>query len=206
MVGGTGIEPVTSSMSRKHSTAELTAPLGMCEFGGLFIDLMVFWQVSRAPQYAGGGGNRCPHRPVIASSSAHSCSRPPSPYNPSHDVPASDLLSTVTPSGGAAGNLLAGGTPEAAPAGVPPIAVMSQRVWLRRWSWLRPTSGAYYPSDFIAASSLGLATLRRSEDCYVDELFADAPGLGLPLLRALYPRAYCDVNREPYELTPAIRN
>jgi hypothetical protein len=25
MVGGTGIEPVTSSMSRKHSTAELTA-------------------------------------------------------------------------------------------------------------------------------------------------------------------------------------
>ena len=67
-----------------------------------------------------------------------------------------------------------------------------------------PHSGSYYPQDFVAASPLELITLRRSEDCYVDELFADAPAYGCPLLRALYPRAYCDVNREPYELDPEM--
>ena len=65
-----------------------------------------------------------------------------------------------------------------------------------------PHSGAYYPREFVEASPLELAALRKSEDCYVDELFGDAPDLGAPLLRALYPRAYVDVNREPYELDP----
>ena len=67
-----------------------------------------------------------------------------------------------------------------------------------------PHSGAHYPQAFVAESCLELATLRRSEDCYVDELFADAPRFGAPLLRALYPRAYLDVNREPYELDPEM--
>jgi N-formylglutamate amidohydrolase len=67
-----------------------------------------------------------------------------------------------------------------------------------------PHSGAYYPHDFISASPLEIATLRKSEDCYVDELFGDGPDLGAPLLRALYPRAYVDVNREPYELDPEM--
>src|SRR5262249_23784271 len=43
-----------------------------------------------------------------------------------------------------------------------------------------------------------------SEDCYVDELFADAPAFGCPLVKATYPRAYLDVNREPYELDPEM--
>jgi N-formylglutamate amidohydrolase len=47
-------------------------------------------------------------------------------------------------------------------------------------------------------------TLRRSEDAFVDELFLPCVGLGAPLLRALFPRAYLDVNREPYELDPQI--
>ncbi|MCA9218753.1 MAG: N-formylglutamate amidohydrolase, partial [Planctomycetales bacterium] len=67
-----------------------------------------------------------------------------------------------------------------------------------------PHSGSYYPRDFVAQSSLELATLRKSEDSYVDELFGDATGIGAPLLRALYPRAYLDVNREPYELDPEM--
>ena len=65
-----------------------------------------------------------------------------------------------------------------------------------------PHSGSYYPPDFVAASALELATLRKSEDCYVDELFADTPDMGAPLLRALYPRAFLDVNRESHELDP----
>ena len=67
-----------------------------------------------------------------------------------------------------------------------------------------PHSGAYYPDDFVAASPLEIAALRKSEDCYVDELFGDGPDLGAPLLRALYPRAYVDLNREPYELDPEM--
>ncbi|MFV0281632.1 MAG: N-formylglutamate amidohydrolase [Rhodoblastus sp.] len=63
-----------------------------------------------------------------------------------------------------------------------------------------PHSGAVYPARFLASSRLDDATLRRSEDCYVDELFADAVGLGAPMARAVFPRAYLDVNREPFEL------
>ncbi len=84
----------------------------------------------------------------------------------------------------------------------PPIAVAQPAQTASPLVFASPHSGSYYPHDFIAASSLELITLRRSEDCYVDELFADAHELGCPLLRALYPRAYCDVNREPYELDP----
>ena len=47
-------------------------------------------------------------------------------------------------------------------------------------------------------------TLRRSEDAYVEELFAFVTGLGAPLLYAHFPRAYLDVNREPYELDPVL--
>ncbi len=67
-----------------------------------------------------------------------------------------------------------------------------------------PHSGSDYPADFVAASRLDPVTLRKSEDCFVDELFGAAPELGAPLLRALFPRAYCDPNREPYELDPAM--
>jgi N-formylglutamate amidohydrolase len=46
--------------------------------------------------------------------------------------------------------------------------------------------------------------LRRSEDAFVDELFAPIVGLGAPLMTARFPRAYLDVNREPYELDPRM--
>lgn len=67
-----------------------------------------------------------------------------------------------------------------------------------------PHSGRHYPAPFLAAARLGLAALRRAEDAFVDELFADAPALGAPLLAALWPRSYLDVNREPFELDPAM--
>ena len=46
--------------------------------------------------------------------------------------------------------------------------------------------------------------IRRSEDCFVDELFGAAVPLGAPLLAANFPRAYLDVNREPWELDPQM--
>ena len=35
-------------------------------------------------------------------------------------------------------------------------------------------------------------------------LFALAPAVGAPLLKAHFPRAYLDLNREPYELDPRM--
>ncbi|MBX3550524.1 MAG: N-formylglutamate amidohydrolase [Xanthobacteraceae bacterium] len=67
-----------------------------------------------------------------------------------------------------------------------------------------PHSGKCYPAAFLRQSRLELETLRRSEDTFVDELFSDAPVLGVPLMRAHFPRAYLDVNREPYELDPRM--
>lgn len=67
-----------------------------------------------------------------------------------------------------------------------------------------PHSGASYPAHFLASSRLDPVSLRRSEDMFVDELFAGVVTRGAPLLRALFPRAYLDVNREPYELDPKM--
>ncbi|HEX2146473.1 MAG TPA: N-formylglutamate amidohydrolase [Pseudorhizobium sp.] len=67
-----------------------------------------------------------------------------------------------------------------------------------------PHSGRHYPSSFLNDARLDSVAIRRSADHYVDELFAAAPDLGAPLLAANFPRAYLDVNREPYELDPKM--
>ncbi len=67
-----------------------------------------------------------------------------------------------------------------------------------------PHSGRAYTDAFMATARLDRDTLRRSEDSYVDEIFAAAPSLGAPLIAATFPRAYCDVNREAWELDPAM--
>lgn len=67
-----------------------------------------------------------------------------------------------------------------------------------------PHSGRRYPPSFLAQSRLDGLAIRRSEDHYVDELFLSAAGLGAPLLMAHFPRAFLDVNREPYELDPRM--
>jgi N-formylglutamate amidohydrolase len=65
-------------------------------------------------------------------------------------------------------------------------------------------SGRHYPDRLIAESRLDALTLRRSEDAFVDELFAGVAGLGAPMIAARFPRAYCDVNRAASELDPAM--
>src|SRR4051794_14382107 len=65
-------------------------------------------------------------------------------------------------------------------------------------------SGRDYPANFLEAARLDDIALRRSEDCFVDELFAGATLAGAPLLAATFARAYCDPNREAWELDPAM--
>lgn len=67
-----------------------------------------------------------------------------------------------------------------------------------------PHSGRVYPERFLAMTRLDHLSIRQSEDAFVDELFGRAPHLGALLLRAHFPRAYLDVNREPWELDPAM--
>jgi N-formylglutamate amidohydrolase len=67
-----------------------------------------------------------------------------------------------------------------------------------------PHSGRCYPGDFLASSRLDEKAIRRSEDSYVDELITPAAALGCTLLKANFPRAWLDVNREPYELDPKM--
>ncbi|MBK1842506.1 N-formylglutamate amidohydrolase [Azospirillum sp. YIM B02556] len=99
----------------------------------------------------------------------------------------------------------AGTDPAAAPLANAPafeiLAPQSQRLPLVLAS---PHSGNAYSAAFLASSRLDARALRKSEDCFVDEIFAFAPGFGVPLIRALFPRAYLDVNREAYELDPEM--
>jgi N-formylglutamate amidohydrolase len=67
-----------------------------------------------------------------------------------------------------------------------------------------PHSGRRYSDGFLASSRLDPLGLRRSEDSFVDDLYAAAPDFGAPLLAATFPRAWCDANREPWELDPLM--
>ncbi|MEW2911809.1 N-formylglutamate amidohydrolase [Leisingera sp. JC11] len=67
-----------------------------------------------------------------------------------------------------------------------------------------PHSGTDYSDSFLAQSILGRREIRSSEDAFVDQLFLAAPEFGAPLLKALKPRAYLDLNRSPDELDPAV--
>jgi N-formylglutamate amidohydrolase len=85
-----------------------------------------------------------------------------------------------------------------------PFTIFAPAVQSAPFVLCSPHSGRDYSRDFLAQSRLDPMTLRKSEDCFVDELFQDAAALGVPLIAARFPRAYLDVNREPYELDPEL--
>lgn len=90
------------------------------------------------------------------------------------------------------------------PAELEAFAIIAPRKWTRPVIFNSPHSGRVYPAEFLAASRLNPHALRKSEDCYIDELFSFVAELGSPLLHAHFPRAFLDVNREPYELDPRM--
>jgi N-formylglutamate amidohydrolase len=65
-----------------------------------------------------------------------------------------------------------------------------------------PHSGHDFPADFDAIVSE--TELREAEDCYVDELYAAAHELGVPLLAATFPRTYLDPNRNAGDIDPEL--
>lgn len=65
-----------------------------------------------------------------------------------------------------------------------------------------PHSGAHYPEDFDCVAPMDV--VRKSEDAFVDELFADVPDCGASLQAALFPRAYIDPNRSLMDIDPEL--
>lgn len=86
----------------------------------------------------------------------------------------------------------------------PAFEILSQETPAAAVIFNSPHSGRIYPRSFVEQTRLDFETLRRSEDSFVDELFMDVVGAGVPLMRALFPRAFLDLNREPYELDPRM--
>lgn len=86
----------------------------------------------------------------------------------------------------------------------PPFEVVAPLRQTVPFVFCSPHSGNVYPSVLIERARLDAHALRRSEDCLVDQLFSAVSSLGAPLIAARFPRAYLDLNREPYELDPEL--
>lgn len=85
-----------------------------------------------------------------------------------------------------------------------PVEVLAPPALTSPFIYASPHSGRRYPADLLRMTRLDRQMLRQSEDCYVDLIFDAAPRFGAPLLRALFPRAYVDVNRSQLELDPRM--
>src|SRR5262249_51659524 len=86
----------------------------------------------------------------------------------------------------------------------PPFEILEPSEWRGPIAFNSPHSGCVYPRAFLAAVRRDRAILRRSEDCFVDELLVGIVSRGNPVMRAHFPRCFVDVNREPYELDPRM--
>lgn len=87
-----------------------------------------------------------------------------------------------------------------------PFRVLRPKIQTLPFVFASGHSGRRYPQSLIAQSRLDALALRRSEDAFVEELFASVAELGAPLVAAEFPRAYCDVNRAIGELDSGMFN
>ncbi|MCR9129288.1 MAG: N-formylglutamate amidohydrolase [Alphaproteobacteria bacterium] len=83
-----------------------------------------------------------------------------------------------------------------------PVCVAAPPKRASAYIFASPHSGRIYADRFVRGCLPPLNILRRSEDAYVDALFADAPSLGAPLICATFPRVFVDPNRARDELDP----
>ncbi|WAJ30531.1 N-formylglutamate amidohydrolase [Antarcticirhabdus aurantiaca] len=88
--------------------------------------------------------------------------------------------------------------------GIQPFEIAAPKLQSIPFVFCSPHSGRHYPQAFLDASRLDAEAIRRSEDLFVDRLFDFVVELGAPLISLNLPRAYIDVNREPYELDPTM--
>jgi len=82
----------------------------------------------------------------------------------------------------------------------PPISVFRPTRPVGPLVMASPHSGRIYPDAFLKRSGLDLQTLRQNEDAYIDELIGFSRDLDIPMINALFPRCFVDVNRDADEL------
>ena len=85
-----------------------------------------------------------------------------------------------------------------------PFDILSPKEHREPFVFNSPHSGRYYPKAFVESSRLDVSGLRRSEDTFVEQLISPVVEMGVPVMHAHFPRAFLDVNREPYELDPTL--
>ena len=85
-----------------------------------------------------------------------------------------------------------------------PFDIVEPARWRAPIIFNSPHSGTTYPHEFLITTRIDMATLRRSEDSFMDELIAGLAPKGFAVMRVNFPRSYVDVNREPYELDPRM--
>ena len=67
-----------------------------------------------------------------------------------------------------------------------------------------PHSGTFFPAEFLENVACDVATLRRNEDIFVDELVKGAVEAKITTLKMEIARAFVDLNRDRLELDPAM--
>ena len=82
----------------------------------------------------------------------------------------------------------------------PPFEIVEPANWRAPIIFNSPHSGSVYPEEFLNASRIDLAALRRSEDSFMDELVGHLSARGFPVVTVNFPRSYVDVNREKVKL------
>lgn len=87
---------------------------------------------------------------------------------------------------------------------IPPFEILAPARRTSPFVFNAPHSGNAYPRSLIRRSRLDRHTIRRSEDTFVDSLFAGVLELGAPMLKANFPRVYLDLNRAANELDPEM--
>ncbi len=85
-----------------------------------------------------------------------------------------------------------------------PFDIVEPARWRAPIIFNSPHSGTTYPHEFLITTRIDMATLRRSENSFMDELIAGLTPKGFAVMRVNFPRSYVDVNREPYELDPRM--
>jgi len=85
-----------------------------------------------------------------------------------------------------------------------PFEIAEPSRWRAPIIFNSPHSGTVYPHEFLITTRIDMATLRRSEDSFMDELIGGLADKGFAVMRVNFPRSFVDVNREPYELDPRM--
>jgi N-formylglutamate amidohydrolase len=110
---------------------------------------------------------------------------------------AKPLLASQAPGGGAPG--VEAGEPEEAAFEIRRGAELTTPL-----VFASPHSGRIYPPSLLSASVLDAHAIRKSEDAFVDQLIEGAFERGAAGVFCRTARVYLDVNRDPWELDPAM--